>query len=649
MVQNLLDVASHGIINMEGGDRVLSTSKSVVNENYFRWKFIGFRFVPTDVELIQDYLMKKVKGEPLPPNPNFHETNIYDTNPDQLSREYKQSDGGTEWYFFSSRNKKYPKGWRPNRETGNRIGFWKVTGVTKPVTLLGRIIGYKSNLDFYLRQDPDNKKTEWKMHEYQVEDGKTRSSSQGMMLDKWVLCKIYLTRTKKGTGTEKESEEEDHCPDVCSSPQDANGPPSTARNSDMVDATTSMATPFSIQNPDVSFSRQDYRGMYAMKASNYNEGAMNLAPQSSWNITPTYVSYNQYSNASFSQLPPDGACLMPDSSEKGVAGSSSMAGNNNIMHASHNHFMAGYSQQVVNGASPMAGSYVQGMNEAPLMPGINNTMYAPMPAYPIPDPMVGSYQQAINGAPLMAGESNTVSASQNPLMEVVTAFTTPNAYGQVLNGAPSMAMGSSVQNSLQKTEQAVNFIAGNIDTSPAYALAPEYQNPNDCPFQNDFHGAFSMDGFNENHCSSWDPYPEPLPENFNGNNNFLKVKHPNATSFGPTVDDRAMNNEGSLIAAGNNSNNSNAMLEGCNSVATHPDANVQQPNATSSLPTVSDKSGNEKGSAKAAGRNSNPLATQPEDGNEEEEEEENSGSATQPTVGQKFEDLDCYMDLSFFD
>ncbi|KAK8984746.1 hypothetical protein V6N11_020061 [Hibiscus sabdariffa] len=407
---------------------------------------------------------------------------------------------------------------------------------------------------------------------------------------------------------------------------------------------------------------------------------------------PTYASYNQYSNASFSQLPPDGACLMPDSSEKGVAGPSSMAGNNSLMHASQNHFMAGYSQQVVNGASPMAGSYVKGMNEAPLMPGIHNIMYAPWPAHPIPDPMAGSYQQAINGAPSMAGESNTVSASQNPLMEAVTAFTTPNAYGQVLNGAPTMArdnntvyashnplmaMGSSVQNpnastqvinidtttqfqqdfigassmgsSLQNTEQAVNFKAGNIDTSPAYALAPEYQNPNDCPFQNDLHGAFSMDGFNENHCSSWDPYPEPLPENFNGNNNFLQVHHPNATSFGPTVDDRAMNNEGSLIAAGNNSNNSNAVLEGCNSVTTHPDDNVQQPNATSSQPTVSDKSGNEKGSAKAAGRNSNPLATQPEDGNEEEEADENSGSATHPTVDQNFEDLDCYMDLSFFD
>ncbi|KAK8594210.1 hypothetical protein V6N13_126019 [Hibiscus sabdariffa] len=691
MVQNFSGVASYDV---EGGGKILSTSESVVNKDYFWWRAIGFRFVPTDVELIRDYLMKKVKGEPLPPNPNFHEANIYRTNPDQLSQEYKQSDGGKEWYFFSPRNRKYPKGGRPNRETGNRIGFWKVTGVTKPVTLRdGRTIGFKSNLDFYLRQDPIDKKTDWKMHEYQVKDGKTTSSSQGMMLDKCVLCKIYLTRTKKGTGKEKESEEEDHCPDSCSSPQDANGPPSTERDSDMVDATTGMATPFSIQNPDVYFSRQDYRGMYAMKASNYNEHAMNLAPQSSWNIMPTYVSYNQYSNAGFSQLPPDGACLIPDSSEKGVAGPSSMAENNSLMHASQNHFMAGYSQQVVNGASPMSGSYVQGMNEAPLMPGINNTMYAPRPACPIPDPMAGSYQQAINGAPSMAGESNTVSASQNPLMEVVTAFTTPNAYGRVLNGAPSMAgdnntvyasqnplmaMGSSVQNlnasstqavnidsttqfqqdfigassmgnSMQNTEQAVNFMSGNIDTSPAYALAPEYQNPNDCPSQNDFHGAFSMDGSNENHCFSWDPYPEPLPENFNGNNNFLQVQHPNATSFGPTVDDRAMNNEGALIAAGNNSNNSNAMLEGCNSVAIHPDDNVEQPNATSSQPTVSDKSGNEKGSAKAAGKNSNPLATQPEDGNEEEEADENSGSVTQPTVGVNFEDFDCYIDPSFFD
>ncbi|KAK8603442.1 hypothetical protein V6N13_085628 [Hibiscus sabdariffa] len=111
---------------------------------------------------------------------------------------------------------------------------------------------------------------------------------------------------------------------------------------------------------------------------------MNLAPQSSWNIMPTYGSYNQYSNASFSQLPTDGASLMSDSHHF-------MAGNNNIMHASRNLFMAGYSQQVFNGASPMAGAYVQGMNEAPLMSGNNNTTYAPTPACP----MAGSYKQAI--------------------------------------------------------------------------------------------------------------------------------------------------------------------------------------------------------------------------------------------------------------
>ncbi|KAK8603443.1 hypothetical protein V6N13_085629 [Hibiscus sabdariffa] len=193
---------------------------------------------------------------------------------------------------------------------------------------------------------------------------------------------------------------------------------------------------------------------------------------------------------------------------------------------------------------------------------------------------------------MAAGDKNTVYASQNPLMAMGSSVQNPNASTQAVNIDTATQFqqefigASSMRNSLQNTEQAVNFMAGNIDTSPAYALAPEYQNLNNRPFQNDFHGAFSMDGFNENHCSSW----EPLPENFNGNNNFLKVKHPNATSFGPTVDDRAMNNEGSLIAAGNNSNNSNAMLEGCNSVATHPGDNVQQPNATSSQPTVSHNS-----------------------------------------------------------
>ena len=44
----------------------------------------GYRFCPTDVELIRFYLNKKVSNEPLPPN-QIVETNLYSYNPEFLA------------------------------------------------------------------------------------------------------------------------------------------------------------------------------------------------------------------------------------------------------------------------------------------------------------------------------------------------------------------------------------------------------------------------------------------------------------------------------------------------------------------------------------------------------------------------------------
>ncbi|XP_059635582.1 NAC transcription factor 32-like [Cornus florida] len=152
----------------------------------------GYRFRPLDKELVQHYLKIKLMNLPLPPN-RMHEVNIYDENPDTLAENYiaqgERDQGEKEWYFFTSRNKKYPNGKRPNR--AGKDGYWKATGSDKHVKFNGRLIGYKKILVFYQGRPKNTKKTSWIMHEYRVDTPSNSPTTQNDTKLDCVLCKIY--------------------------------------------------------------------------------------------------------------------------------------------------------------------------------------------------------------------------------------------------------------------------------------------------------------------------------------------------------------------------------------------------------------------------------------------------------------------------
>ncbi|KAG4153322.1 hypothetical protein ERO13_D04G176512v2 [Gossypium hirsutum] len=85
-----------------------------------------FRFHPTDEELILHFLMMKLSSSPFPIS-IIADIGIYKFDPWDLPD--KVVLGEKEWYFFSSRDKKYPNSARPNRETSFK--FWKATGTIK--------------------------------------------------------------------------------------------------------------------------------------------------------------------------------------------------------------------------------------------------------------------------------------------------------------------------------------------------------------------------------------------------------------------------------------------------------------------------------------------------------------------------------------
>ncbi|XP_028756782.1 NAC domain-containing protein 40-like [Neltuma alba] len=139
--------------------------------------FPGFRFCPTDEELISYYLRKKLDGH----EESVHvisEVEICKYEPwDLPAKSFIQSDN--EWFFFSPRGRKYPNGSQSKRAT--ECGYWKATGKERNVKSGSNVIGTKRTLVFHLGRAPKGERTEWIMHEYCVND-----KSQ----DSLVVCRL---------------------------------------------------------------------------------------------------------------------------------------------------------------------------------------------------------------------------------------------------------------------------------------------------------------------------------------------------------------------------------------------------------------------------------------------------------------------------
>ncbi|URE23711.1 nucleoside-diphosphatase, partial [Musa troglodytarum] len=152
----------------------------------------GFRFHPTDEELILHYLRNQAASLPCPVS-IIAEVDIYKLDPWDLPG--KAVFGEREWYFFSPRDRKYPNGVRPNRAAAS--GYWKATGTDKAIhdSRGNERIGVKKALVFYKGRPPKGSKTNWIMHEYRLEEARRSNyyklKHASMRLDDWVLCRIY--------------------------------------------------------------------------------------------------------------------------------------------------------------------------------------------------------------------------------------------------------------------------------------------------------------------------------------------------------------------------------------------------------------------------------------------------------------------------
>ncbi|RVX13313.1 NAC domain-containing protein 30 [Vitis vinifera] len=157
----------------------------------------GFRFHPTEQELVDYYLKRKINSLKIDLDVII-EIDLYRMEPWDIQDRCKLGyDEQNEWYFFSHKDKKYPTGTRTNRATA--AGFWKATGRDKAVILRNRIIGMRKTLVFYKGRAPNGRKTDWIMHEYRLQ-----TSEHGPPQAKgWVVCRAF----KKPTSSHKQSYE----------------------------------------------------------------------------------------------------------------------------------------------------------------------------------------------------------------------------------------------------------------------------------------------------------------------------------------------------------------------------------------------------------------------------------------------------------
>ncbi|XP_043721717.1 NAC domain-containing protein 17-like isoform X2 [Telopea speciosissima] len=152
----------------------------------------GFRFHPTDEELILYYLKKKICRRRLRLNV-IRELDVYKCEPEELQGQSLLKTGDRQWFFFSPRDRRYPNGSRVNRAT--RHGHWKSTGKDRNITWNNRTVGVKKTLVFYQGRAPSGDRTDWVMHEYTIDEEELKRCPSAQ--DSFALYKVFK---KSGPG-----------------------------------------------------------------------------------------------------------------------------------------------------------------------------------------------------------------------------------------------------------------------------------------------------------------------------------------------------------------------------------------------------------------------------------------------------------------
>ncbi|KAM7528122.1 hypothetical protein LguiB_031532 [Lonicera macranthoides] len=235
----------------------------------------GFKFCPSDEELVYHYLWKKIANEEnhlkgtalleidlhscepweLPGKPEMEEERLW-----RPEMEWPEWDG-------CFRDRKYTTGYRVNRAT--KSGYWKATGKDRNVvdSRIGgsSVMGMRKSLVFYKNRAPHGIKTGWVMHEFRIDNPHLPPKED------WVLCRVFYKAKSEENSTQQ------------------NGFDTTGGGGDDVATSShyfaSLSPPPTHQHQATSFSQSSPH-----HNQNHNPSNINLSLQSQPNPSPLNVS-----------------------------------------------------------------------------------------------------------------------------------------------------------------------------------------------------------------------------------------------------------------------------------------------------------------------------------------------------------------------
>ncbi|XVE67649.1 hypothetical protein DITRI_Ditri09bG0004900 [Diplodiscus trichospermus] len=155
---------------------------------------IGYRFHPTDEELVVHYLKRKALSLPLPASviPVF---DVFQTDPWSLPGDLKENR-----YFFSNRYGDDHSNNKCKRVAGS--GYWKPIGKEKPIFASGsnQLVGMRKTLIFCNRKRSNDTKTRWLLHQYHlvgsVATPDSTQISKRELLGNWLVFRVFQRKRK---------------------------------------------------------------------------------------------------------------------------------------------------------------------------------------------------------------------------------------------------------------------------------------------------------------------------------------------------------------------------------------------------------------------------------------------------------------------
>ncbi|XP_028112214.1 NAC transcription factor 25-like [Camellia sinensis] len=163
------------------------TQKQVKEKSIVTQLPIGYRFSPTQEELMTHYLINKVLNTPLPSQimMEIDAIEFYSKPPNNL---VSNPTNGRDWCFLIQYDEYFYGERKQIREVGNGIGFWRSIGIEDPIyNSNGDIYAFKINFSYFSGSIPKAKKTHWRMEQFRIHFNCDTKTLKG---NEWVLGRL---------------------------------------------------------------------------------------------------------------------------------------------------------------------------------------------------------------------------------------------------------------------------------------------------------------------------------------------------------------------------------------------------------------------------------------------------------------------------